>query len=769
MRTMTTPEDAALTAATSETTIHHATCPLCEATCGLSIETRGRAVVSVRGDADDVFSHGYLCPKANGLRDLDADPDRLRQPLVREGDEWRKVSWPEAFAAVEAGLMPLVERYGRNAVAVYLGNPNVHNLSMTSYVPGFLKSLKSQNVYSASTVDQQPKQIAVAMMFGDRLSLPVPDVDRTSYLLVLGANPLISNGSLMTAPDIRGRLKKLRERGGKLVVIDPLRTLTAEKADEHHFIRPGGDAYLLFAMAHVLIAENLSAPGRLAAHAAGMETLVDLAQPFTPEAVAPVCGIAPETIRRLARDLAAAPAAAVYGRIGTCTQEFGTLTSWLVDVLNYLTGNLDREGGALFTKPAAGAANTQGEPGRGRGFVQGRWHSRVRGLPETFGELPTVCLSEEMETPGEGRVRALITMAGNPVISTPDSSKLERAMEKLDFMVSVDIYMNETTRHANVILPGLSPLEHAHYDLTFYQMSVRNIAHYSPPVFARPDGTPDDWEIMLALTSIVSGAGAATPLDVLDDLTLNGAIARAVKTTGSPVFGHDPATVRAGLGDRRGPDRLLDLALRVGPYGDGFGARPDGLTLDRLAAKTHGVDLGPLASRIPEVLRTPSGKIELTPPLIVQDVERLRAGLSRRIDPTTLLLIGRRSLRSNNSWMHNLPSLVKGKDVCTLLINPVDAAHRGLTDGALAAVSSNEGDVCLPTEITSSIAPGVVSIPHGWGHNRRGARLGVAAEHAGVNANILNSTALFDHISGNAVLNGVPVRVARAPAPVAQA
>ncbi len=759
-----------MTMETSETTTtHYATCPLCEATCGLSIETRGREVVSVRGDEADVFSHGYLCPKANGLRELDADPDRLRQPMIREGDAWREVSWPEAFAAVEAGLMGVIERNGRNAVAVYLGNPNVHNLSMTTYLPGFLKSLKSQNVYSASTVDQQPKQIAIAMMFGDRLSLPVPDIDRTDYLLVLGANPLVSNGSLMTAPDMRGRLKKLRERGGKLVVIDPLRTLTAEKADEHYFIRPGGDAYLLFAMAHVLIAENLCAPGRLAAHAAGMETLVDLTRPFTPEAVAPVCGIAPEIIRRLAHELAAAPTAAVYGRIGTCTQEFGTLSSWLVDVLNYLTGNLDREGGVLFTRPAAGAPNTQGEPGRGRGFMQGRWHSRVRGLPETFGELPTVCLSEEMATPGEGQVRALITMAGNPVISTPDSSKLERAMENLDFMVSVDIYMNETTRHANVILPGLSPLEHAHYDLTFYQMSVRNIAHYSPPVFERTDGGQDDWEIMLTLTGIVAGAGTATPTDVLDDMTLDGTIARAIKTVGSPVYGRDPATVRVALGDQRGPDRLLDLALRTGPYGDGFGVVPDGLTLERVAAQPHGMDLGPLASRIPEVLRTPSGKIELAPPLIVGDVERLRAGLWRRSDPDTLLLIGRRGLRSNNSWMHNLPSLVKGKDVCTLLINPVDAERCGLSDGALATVASDAGEVCLPAEITAAIAPGVVSIPHGWGHNRRGARLGVAAEHAGVNANILNSTALFDHISGNAVLNGAPVRVEKASVPVAHA
>lgn len=755
---------------TSETTTtHYATCPLCEATCGLRLETRNREVVSVRGDDDDVFSHGYLCPKANGLRELDADPDRLRRPMVREGDEWREVSWAKAFAVVEAGLKGVIERHGRNAVAVYLGNPNVHNLSMTTYLPRFLKSLKSQNVYSASTVDQQPKQIAIAMMFGDRLSLPVPDIDRTAYLLVLGANPLVSNGSLMTAPDMRGRLKKLRERGGKLVVIDPLRTLTAEKADEHHFIRPGGDAYLLFALAHVLIHEGLAVPGRLADHADGVEMLVDLTQPFTPEAVAPVCGIAPETIRRLARDLAAAPAAAVYGRIGTCTQEFGTITSWLVDVLNYLTGNLDREGGVLFAKPAAGAPNTQGEPGRGRGFVQGRWKSRVRGLPETFGELPTVCLPEEIETPGEGQVRALITLAGNPVISTPDSNRLERAIENLDFMVSVDIYLNETTRHANVILPGLSPLEHAHYDLTFYQMSVRNIAHYSPPVFERPEGSPDDWEIMLTLTGIAAGAGTSTPVGVLDDMALDGAIARAVKTVGSPVFGHDVATVRAALGDQRGPERLLDLALRTGPYGDGFGAVPDGLTLERVAARPHGMDLGPLASRIPEVLRTPSGKIELAPPLIVQDVERLRAGLSRQIDSDTLLLIGRRGLRSNNSWMHNLPSLVKGKDVCTLLINPLDAERRGLTDGALAMVASDTGEVCLPTEITSSIARGVVSIPHGWGHNRLGARLGVAAAHPGVNANILNSTSVFDHISGNAVLNGAPVRVVKASAPVAHA
>jgi anaerobic selenocysteine-containing dehydrogenase len=484
---------------------HHRTCPFCEATCGLRVTTRGRDVVDVRGDTEDVFSHGYICPKATGVKHLGEDPDRLRTPMVRRDGVLTEATWDEAFAEIERRLPPIIAEHGRDAVAVYIGNPNVHNLSGQLYNTVLLRALGSRNVYSASTVDQMPKQVSSGLVFGSMLSVPIPDIDRTDHLLVLGANPLVSNGSLLTAPDLRGRLRALRERGGRLVVVDPVHTRTAQVADEHHFIRPGTDALLLFAMVQVIAGEGLVDLGHLAEHTTGVDTVTELATGFTPETVADACGIPADTIRRMARELAAAPRAAVYGRIGSCTQEFGTLTSWLVDVLNVLTGNLDREGGAMFPLAAAGQRNSQGTGGRGRGVRFGRWHSRVRGVPEVFGELPAACLAEEIDTPGDGRVRALVTIAGNPVLSTPDAGRLDQAMRGLEFTVCVDLYLNETTRHADVVLPAPEPLERSHYDLAFAQLAVRNVAKYSPAVFEPADGMQPEWRTLLRLTAVVTG------------------------------------------------------------------------------------------------------------------------------------------------------------------------------------------------------------------------------------------------------------------------
>jgi anaerobic selenocysteine-containing dehydrogenase len=751
-----------MTAANGETRTVYRTCPLCEATCGLELRLSGRDITLVRGDRDDVFSHGFLCPKGTALKQLEADPDRLRRPQVRRGDAWHEVSWDDAFGEVERGLSPILDRYGRDAVAMYLGNPNVHNLAGTLYNRVLIQALRTKNIYSASTVDQMPKQVSAGLMFGTVLSIPIPDIDRTDYLLMLGANPFASNGSLMTAPDYPGRLRALRARGGKFVVVDPRRSKTAEEADEHLFIRPGTDAQFLFAIVHTLFGERLVTLGAIADHVAGLDEVERLAREFTPEAVAPVCGIDAGTIRRTARELAAAPRAAVYARIGTCTQEFGTLASWLVDVANALTGNLDRPGGAMFTKPAAGSANTGGTPGVGRGVRFGRHRSRVRGLPETYGELPVVCLAEEIETRGDGQVRGMITVAGNPVLSTPDAGRLDRALASLDFMVSVDIYRNETTRHADVILPPEGALARGHYDLAFYQLSIRNIANYSPPVADLEPGEMAEYEILLRLAGIVSGGGAADPA-ALDDLVVSGLVQKAVQRKHSNVEGRDPDELLATLSSRRGPERILDLMLRTGPYGDGFGADPSGLSLATLEAAPHGVDLGPLQPRIPEVLRTPSGKIELAPEPIVDDVARLRSSLTRGHDGE-MVLVGRRDLRSNNSWMHNVDVLVKGKERCTLHVHPDDAARLGIANGEAACVRSRSGEVAVTVEVTDAIMPGVVSIPHGWGHGMDGADLSVAAKRPGVNSNVLAGGDLFDPLSGNAVLNGIPVRVEAVPA-----
>ena len=736
--------------------VHYHTCTLCEATCGLEIRTRGREVVAIRGDAEDVFSRGFICPKGYALKELDADPDRLRTPLIKRDGRFEAVSWDDAFAEIERRLLPIVERHGRDAVAVYLGNPSAHSMQLAIYNQVFLRGLGTRNIYSASTVDQMPKQVAVGLMFGTVLSSPVPDIDRADYLLVLGADPFVSNGSLMTAPDAPGRLHAILQRGGKIVVIDPRRSRTASEASEHHRIRPGTDAYFLFGIVHTLFDEGLVRLGRLAEHTAGVEAMASLAREFAPEAVAARCGIAAEVMRRLARELAAAERGAVYARIGTCTQEFGTAASWLVDVINVLTGNLDRPGGAMFTRPATGAPHTRGTPGRGKGVRFGRRHSRVRRAPEVYGELPAACLAEEIETPGEGQVRALITIAGNPVLSTPNGARLDRALNGLEFMLSLDIFVNETSRHADVVLPGLSPLEQSHYDVLLRQLAIRNVATYSPPVFDTPPAQQPEWRTLLRLTGLVTGQGADADVDALDDFVTAQRVEHELAASASPIHGRAGDEILAALSARRGPERQLDLMLRSGPYGDAFGARP-GLTLAELEEHPHGIDFGALEPRIPDVLRTPSGKIELAPPELVSDVDRLRAGLAR--DADGMVLIGRRDLRSNNSWMHNAPVLVKGKARCTMLVHPSDAARIGLADGGLARVTSRAGAVAVPVEVTDAIMPGVVSIPHGWGHDLPGIQLGVAAEHAGVNCNRLVDELALDPLSGNAVLNGVPVTV----------
>jgi anaerobic selenocysteine-containing dehydrogenase len=685
-----------------------ATCPLCEAGCGLELTLANGGVGRIRGDADDVFSHGFICPKGASIGELHDDPDRLRAPLVRVDGELRPASWDEAFAEIDRRLNAIWDEHGRQALGVYIGNPAAHNLSALIYGRVLLKALQTRNIFSASTVDQYPKQMASALLFGSGATVAVPDLDRTDHLLILGANPLASNGSLMTAPDMRGRLRAIRARGGKVVVVDPRRTRTAREADAHHFIRPGTDALLLISLVHAIFEEGHADLGALAPHVAGLDTVRELAGDFAPEEVAGACGIAAGEIRRMARELAAAPRAAVYGRIGTTTQRFGTTASWLVDVLNVVTGNLDRPGGAMFPRPAAGSPNASGQPGRGRGARFGRWQSRVRGLDEVFGELPVACLAEEIETPGEGQIRALLTISGNPVISTPNSSRLDAALEDLDFMVSVDIYVNETTRHADVVLPGPSALERSHYDLALLGFAVRNVANYSPPVLGSQ--VPQEWETLLRLTGIATGQGPDADVAAIDRFVAYEVARRQSADVSSGLHGREPDDLLADVAPRVGPERILDLQLRGGPYR---------VTLADLEAAPHGIDFGPLEPRMPEILRTPSGKIELAPEALVADVPRLRAALAEPVDgPMTL--IGRRELRSNNSWMHNVPTLVRGKERCTALVHPDDAARLGLVDGEEAVVRSRAGEIVVPVEVTDDVMPGVVSIPHGWGHDLPG-------------------------------------------------
>ncbi|RVT48563.1 molybdopterin-dependent oxidoreductase [Rubrivivax albus] len=726
---------------------HYRICPVCEACCGLEIRTEAGRITSVRGAEHDVFSHGYICPKGVAVKDLHDDPDRLRTPLIRRGNTFVEATWDEAFAEIAARLPAAQAAHGRDAVALSIGNPSAHKMGLLLYVPRLAKALDTKNIFTASTLDQMPKQLSCGLMFGHWLSIPVPDIDRTDLLVVLGANPMASNGSLWTVPDFRGRAKALRARGGRLVVIDPRRTETAAIADEHHFIRPGSDVFLLAAMVHALFGDGWVRPERLSPWLAGVDAVRDAVQPFAPEAVAARCGIPAPSIRALARQLAEAERACLYGRIGTCTQTYGSAASWLVDVINALTGHLDTEGGAMFPKAAAFARNTEGRPGQGAGIVTGRHRSRVSGAPEVFGELPMTLMAEEMETPGAGQVRALVTLASNPVLSAPNGDRIARALAGLDFMVSVDLYLNETTRHAHVILPGSSPLEDGHWDVPFPQLSVRNHARYSAPVLPRPAGHLPEWQILTKLAAIARGDGPDADPVALDDTLVRRDVER--------LAGERADAVLAEVSRWTGPERLLDLSLRAGPYGDGFGARPDGLTLQRVADATGGIDLGALQPRLPELLRTTSGRVELAPAPLLAELAKARAELHAPAPP--MVIIGRREVRSNNSWMHNLQPLAKGPERCTLKLHPQDAARHGVVDGQRVRIVGPQGAAEAPVELDDALMPGVCSLPHGWGHDVPGTRMTVAAERPGANLNALLDDRLRDAPSGNAVLSGVSV------------
>lgn len=692
--------------------------------CGLAIDVEDGAVGAIRGDGDDPFSRGHVCPKALALKDIHEDPDRLRRPLLREGDRHRELGWDEALDLAAERLREVAARHGRDAVALYQGNPTVHNWGSMLFGPELARALGSKHLFSATSVDQLPHHLAAHAMFGHQLLLPIPDLDRAELLVIVGANPAVSNGSLMTAPGALRRLRAVRERGGRVVVIDPRRSETAALADAHHFIRPGTDALLLAALAHCVFADGHVRLRHCEGLVLGLDALAEFVAPFTPERVAAACGVPAAATRALAAELAGAERACVYARMGTSTQAFGTLCNVLVNALNLITGNLDRAGGAMFTSPAVDLLRLTG-----RGSP-GRTKSRVRGLPSFGGELPVAALAEEMETPGPGQIRALVTSAGNPVLSTPNGRRLERALGALDFMVSIDLYLNETTRHAQLILPPTGPLEHDHYDLAFHALAVRNTAKYSPALLPPAPDARHDWQILSGLALRLLPRGLA------------GLRARA----------------RVEAMARLGPRRLLDLALRVGEHGARSPAR---LSLAALERAPHGIDLGPLEPRLPKRLFTRPQRIRIPGALLSSEAERL-ARLADTPAPDGLVLIGRRELRSHNSWLHNSARLVKGPERCALQVHPDDARARGLDDGAAAHVRSRTGALDVRVEITADVMPGVVSLPHGWGHDRPGARLSVAATRPGVSANDLTDDQAVDAPSGNAALSGVPVEVTRA-------
>ncbi len=692
--------------------IHFRTCNLCEAMCGLEIKVEEGIVTKIEGDKNDPFSRGHICPKAVALKDIYEDPNRLKFPVKRTENGWQQISWEAAFDEVVSKIKEIQAKYGNNAVAMYQGNPSIHNLGTTMNSPLFAKSLRTKNMFSATSADQLPHHFAAWQMFGHPMLMPIPDIDFTDFMLIIGGNPIASNGSIMSVPDVANRLKAIQKRGGKVVVIDPRFTETAAKADQHFFIRPGTDAFLLLAIIQTLFAENLVNLGHLTDFTDGMEALKEISAEFTPEKVEKQTGISASSIRQLTYEFVQAKSAVCYGRVGVSVQTFGSIAQWLINAINVLTGNLDRTGGAMFTAPAVDFLARAKTDNRFN-----RWQSRVRGLPEFLGELPVATLAEEILTEGESQIRCLITSCGNPILSTPNGGQLDKAFESLEYMVAIDIYINESTQHADIILPPATGLEVPHYDMTFHVLAVRNSAKFSEALFPKTDGTKYDWEIYQELAYRMA----------------------------HPVSSNEGFVAEA-------PEVKLDLGLQFGPYG---------LSLQKLRENPHGIDLGPLKSCLPNRLFTPEKRINIAPEILVKDIERLRKSLknSGLGGGFEYLLIGRRHLRDNNSWMHNSERLVKGRNRCTLMMHSEDAKSLNLEGNSQVKVTSRVGSVELPVEITDQMMRGVVSMPHGYGHARKGVKLDVAMQHAGVSINDLTDELVLDELTGNAAFNNVAVKV----------
>ncbi len=739
-------------------------CPTCEACCGLILEVDDAAqkIVSIHGDPDDPRSQGYVCAKSQAFKYIHDDPERLRTPVRKTpSGDWEPISWDDAFAEIAKQLNTIRAESGKDAIALYVGNPTGHIVSCQLYLQGLMQSLGTERFFSAGTVDQHPQQMGSFVLYGEEWKFPIPDTDRTDYFIIMGANPMVSQGSLMSAPDIESRLKAIRQRGGKVVVIDPRFTETAEQADQHIYIRPGTDAYMLMAFVNEMFTKELITPGHLDGLIDGIDDLRAAVQDYTPESTAKLTGIAPEVLRQLVTEYCAAATGAAYGRIGLCTQEYGTLASWLVDVISLLAGKLDVPGGMMFPRPATSA------PGPGTADTTehwGRWASRVRGFPETCGELPANLMAEEITAPGKDRVRALITICGNPVLSVPNGKEIRQAMKTLDFMVALDIYINETSSQADIILPSTTQAEQSNYDLTFTGTSGRNFVNYTPQLFEPENDLRTMGESLCAITAGLNGISS----EDMDNFMFEGTLDRVVKQSAAIGRELDADAIRAEYAEQPGWERIIDLMLRNGPYGDGFDSTDEqGLSLARLRTLGGNVDLGPLQSQLPEQLKTEGQRIRLMHPLITGEFARLAEAFSQNLaSPQSsssdhdMLLIGRRHIRDMNSWLHNIKQYVRGKDRCTMIIHRNDAERIGLSDGGLALLKSTVGEARVPVEISNDIMPGVVSIPHGFGHIYSDSRQSLANDQApGISCNDLIDHEALDTASGTSVVNGAKVQV----------
>lgn len=699
---------------------HYRACHLCEAICGLEIKTQGDEILSIKGDKEDPISQGFICPKATAIADIHNDPDRIRTPMKRIGDQWHAISWQEAIDTTAQRLVDVQTEHGEDSVAFFAGNPGVHNYGNMTHGASLRRVVKTKNHFSATSLDQLPHQLTSHAMYGHQFLIPIPDIDRTQMMVILGGNPLASNGSIMTMPNAPKRFKDLQARGGKLVVIDPRRSETANVADQHLFVRPGSDAYVLMAIINTLFSENLVNTKHLSDHLDGLDTVKNAVKDFSLELAESQSGIPASTIKTLATELAETEKAVIYGRMGVSVQEFGALCQWAIQIINILIGALDNEGGAIATSPAF-AYVKKGTPGGGHFNL---FKSRVSGLPEFGGELPAVAMAEEMLTPGEGQIKAMVTIAGNPVISSANASELDKAFAGLDFYVAFDFYINGTTRHADIILPPTSPLEHDHYDIAFFRLAVRNSVRFNQPVFEPDEDALHDWQIFNAVSAKIA-----------------------------ELKGKDFRPLPA-------PDVIVAKGIEHDHYGKAN--QPEvALTLDKIKANPHGIDLGPLKPGLVNRLATDSGKIMCAPEFLINDLDRLAESATEKAD-NELLLIGRRHVRSNNSWMHNYHRLVKGKPRWQLMMHPDDMHARGLEDESQVTIQSRVGEVTTTVIATDEVMKGVVSLPHGWGHKKYAVKMGIASQQEGVNCNELTDDKFIDKVSGNAALNGVPVTVVAA-------
>ena len=694
--------------------IHYRTCNLCEAMCGLEITYKEKKVISIVGDKKDPLSKGFICPKSLALKDLYEDPDRLKTPIKRTENGWQEISWTEAFDEVEIQIKKIQEKYGNNAVATYQGNPNVHNVGSMLYGGPFLKSLKTKQKYSATSADQLPHHIASLKMFGHQMLIPIPDIERTDYLLILGANPGASNGSLLTAPGFPKKIKSIQKRGGKVINIDPRFTETSKISSQHLYINPGKDALFLLSLLHVIFDQGIEEKTHLSNHLKGLEEIKEIVKEYSPKKTALLIGIDSLEIQKIAKDFMNSKTAVCYGRMGVSTQEYGGICQWLINVLNIVTNNMDKVGGAMFTKPAIDLVYMTGIQGKVGNFD--RYRSRVHNLPEYSGELPVATLADEILTEGEGQIKMFICTAGNPVLSAPNGKKLEKALEKLDFMVSIDIYLNETSKYANIILPTTNGLETLHYDLVFHQLAIRNTAKLSEVLFEKDENQKHDWQILNELTERIT--------EKKNSLT---------------------------------PEMMLDNMFQYSPY------KEANLSVNKLKENPNGIDLGSLQPLLIKRIFTVDKKINVSPKIFIDDLKRLNKELCKdtKEEETKypFALIGRRHLRNNNSWMHNSKLLMKGKNRCTVLMSSKDANNLSITDHQKIKIISNVGSIELPVEISDEMKEGVLSIPHGFGHNRNGTKIKLAEENAGESINDLTDDNKIDKLTGNANFSGTRVKV----------